>query len=91
LDYPSYEPDFVVETKQAKYLCEPKRADLLGESGVQEKANAAAVWCEHATKHAAEHGAKPWSYLLIPHTAIKANMTLQGLSAAYTFSLMNAT
>src|SRR5690606_3972224 len=75
----SYEPDFVVETAAAKYLCEPKRADLIGTPEVEAKARAAVEWCRHATRHELEHGGKPWTYVLIPHDAIRANSTLAGL------------
>jgi type III restriction enzyme len=85
IDYKSgegYEPDFVVETKDKKYLCEPKRAAEMKDEIVQAKAKAGAVWCEHASVHAREQGGKPWEYLLIPHDTIKDNMTLVGLAAS---------
>lgn len=78
-----YEPDFVVETKNAKYLCEPKRADQMQDETVQAKARAAVEWCQHASAHEAEHGGKPWSYLLIPHDAIKDNMTVAGMAGMF--------
>ncbi len=81
----SYEPDFVVETKTAKLLCEPKQASEMEDEVVLAKADAAMTWCEHATKHAAENSGKPWHYLLIPHDAITENKTLTGLAAAYTY------
>ena len=81
----TYEPDFVVETATAKYICETKRADELKGENVLAKAEAATVWCQHATKHALHHGDKPWRYLLIPHDAIVENMTLAGLAGRYTF------
>lgn len=74
-----YEPDFVVETRDAKYLLEPKRADQVDADEVQAKAAAARAWCEAATAHARENGGKPWSYVLIPHDAVQPNMSLQGL------------
>ncbi|MDW7709785.1 MAG: DEAD/DEAH box helicase family protein [Deferrisomatales bacterium] len=74
-----YEPDFVVETKTAKLICEPKRADQVGDPVVQEKARGAVQWCGHASAHEAAHGGKPWSYLLIPHDAIRDNMTIEGM------------
>ncbi|MEQ8289522.1 MAG: DEAD/DEAH box helicase family protein [Gammaproteobacteria bacterium] len=80
---PPYEPDFVVETEEAKYLCEPKRADQMQADDVQAKARAAVKWCEYASVHEAENGGKPWKYLLIPHDAITATATLQGLAAKY--------
>jgi type III restriction enzyme len=81
----SYEPDFVVETKTAKLVCETKAADEMTDQTVQDKAKAAAVWCKHATDHGREYGGKTWSYLLIPHDSITETKTLQGLAAAYTF------
>jgi type III restriction enzyme len=80
----SYEPDFVVETSTAKYLCEPKRASEMTDEEVLEKARAAIVWCERATRHELEHGGKPWAYLLIPHHEITGTKTLQGLAATCT-------
>jgi type III restriction enzyme len=67
----AYEPDFVVETRTGKYLCEPKRAADLEEKQVQEKARAARRWCEKANTVSA----KPWKYLLIPHDWIQENRT----------------
>jgi type III restriction enzyme len=80
----SYEPDFVVETKTAKLICETKMAKDISADDVKEKANAAVKWCEHATAHEKQNGGKPWSYLLIPHDAVTEPKTLQGLGAAYT-------
>ena len=77
----SYEPDFVVETKTTKYLCEPKRANEMTDQVVLAKADAAATWCKHATAHASENSGKPWRYLLIPHDQIQDQMTLAGLAA----------
>lgn len=82
----SYEPDFIVETATAKYLCEPKRASEMDDPIVLAKARAAAAWCRHATAHAAEHHGKPWIYLLVPHTSITGSATLAGLAAAYAVS-----
>jgi type III restriction enzyme len=78
-----YEPDFVVETETEKLLIEPKRSDLLTDSVVLAKADAAVRWCKHASDHELAHGGKPWKYLLIPDNAINAAMSLQGLTAAY--------
>ena len=81
----SYEPDFVVETRTAKFLCEPKAANEITADDVVAKANAATEWCVNATAHEKQHGGKPWTYLLIPHDAISDNKTLQGLAATYTY------
>lgn len=76
----NYEPDFVAETDDAYYLCEPKAEPEVEDEVVQAKARAAAEWCKHATTVAA----KPWHYLLIPHTAVDESQTLEGLAAQYT-------
>jgi len=80
-----YEPDFVVETEDCKYLCEPKRTGEMENETVQVKAKAAAVWCDYATRHAANYRGKPWKYLLIPHDQITEQKTLAGLEAAYLY------
>ncbi len=79
----TYEPDFVVETKTTKFLCEPKRASEMDDEIVRAKADAAALWCRNATTHAKANGGKPWSYLLIPHDQIQDQMTLSGLAARF--------
>ncbi len=80
-----YEPDFVVETETEKLICEPKGADRMQDPVVLAKARAAATWCKHATAHETANKGKPWRYLLIPHDAIADNMTVDGLSKAYTY------
>jgi hypothetical protein len=80
----SYEPDFIVETYTHKFLCEPKRASEMHDLDVSAKAEAASMWCRHASDHARESGGKPWTYLLIPHDQIAEQMTLVGLAARYT-------
>ena len=81
----SYEPDFVVETKTKKFLCEPKSAAEMEDREVMAKAKAAAEWCRHGTEHERKHGGKPWTYLLIPHDVITENKTLKGLAASYAY------
>ncbi len=80
----SYEPDFVVETKTCKFLCEPKRASEVTNEKVIAKADAAVMWCENATSHAKANGGKPWAYLLIPHDQISEQMSLSGMAARCT-------
>ena len=75
-----YEPDFVVEAEERKYLCEVKRDNEIDDPTVQAKARAAALWCHRAT----EFGEKPWIYLLIPDREITAASTLAGLAARNT-------
>ncbi|MDE2314194.1 MAG: DEAD/DEAH box helicase family protein, partial [Elusimicrobia bacterium] len=81
----SYEPDFVVEAKAAKYLCEVKRASEMSDKVVQAKAKAAAEWCRHASEHELKNSGKPWSYLLIPDDAVAENKTLNALAASHAF------
>lgn len=79
----SYEPDFVVETKAGKFLCETKAANEMEDADVQAKARAAIEWCKYATEHEAKHGGKPWSYILIPHDAVSENKTFDALVATF--------
>lgn len=80
----SYEPDFVVETEDRKYICEPKAENELDDIDVKDKARAAIEWCSHATDHSKSNNGKPWSYVLMPHTAIISNATFEGLVAGFT-------
>ncbi len=79
-----YEPDFVVETKTEKLIVEIKAANELTDPIVMAKAAAARKWVGHANDHARENGDKPWSYVLIPHTAVLPSATLAGLVARFT-------
>jgi len=81
-----YEPDFVVETETEKLICEPKSADRMQDPIVLAKARAAATWCRYATAHETANKGKPWRYLLIPHSAIADNMTIDGLARAHIFT-----
>jgi type III restriction enzyme len=74
-----YEPDFVVETKKFRYLCEPKGSMAVTDVSSEQKAKAAALWCRHATAH----GGKGWKYLLIPHDKVDDAKTVGGLAAKY--------
>jgi len=74
-----YEPDFIVEAEDRKYLCEVKRDTDLNDPDVQAKARAAALWCHRAT----EFDEKPWTYLLIPDRDITAASTLDELAARH--------
>lgn len=83
-DSDGYEPDFVIETDAGKILCEVKRVDEIDDDEVQQKAKAAKKWCEFASAHEKENNGKPWTYLLVPHNAIKSNTTLSGLISQFT-------
>jgi type III restriction enzyme len=65
----------VVETEDARYLCEPKRASEMTDEMVQLKAKAATLWCQHASLVSD----KPWSYVLISHDAIDHSATFNSL------------
>jgi hypothetical protein len=75
-----YIPDFVVETKSAKYLCEPKLGNEMNDETVQAKARAIVTWCDYATSHAQTNGGKPWYCQFASDAAIRENMTLQSLA-----------
>ena len=47
----------------------------------------AGLWCHIAIKvQGNKTGAKPWSYLLVPESAVQPNATITGLEATYTRS-----
>jgi len=71
----NYNPDFIVETKSGRYLCEIKRASDVETTNVQKKAKAATEWCERASGVSD----KPWRYALVPHDVVLINRTFQGL------------
>lgn len=87
-DNAPYQPDFVVETKTDKLIIETKRASEMTNPLVARKADAAALWCHIANRaHGESAGDKPWSYLLVPETAVLMNATISGLRAAHTRSV----
>ena len=58
-----YNPDFIVETQDKKYMIEVKGSNQTSDSEVLEKANAAIRWCECATKVDIDN--KLWEFKLI--------------------------
>ena len=79
-----YQPDFVAETKDTKYMLEPKASNQLAHPVVLAKKDAAVKWCANASQHASTYDGKRWRYLLIPHDEIASNITLDGLAARFT-------
>lgn len=80
----SYNPDFIVETEDKKYLVELKAANRIdSDKEVEAKKHAAIEWCKYATKHEMQNGGKEWVYLLVPHNDVNENMTIAGLEARY--------
>ena len=65
-----YEPDFIVETSDAIYMCETKAEKDVNDADVQAKAEAAREFCRRASEFTAQNGGKPWHYVVIPHTLV---------------------
>ena len=82
-DHLEYQPDFVAETEDTKYMLEPKASNQLNDPIVLAKKDSAVKWCANASDHAATYGGKPWRYVLIPHDEIADNITLAGLAARF--------
>lgn len=59
-----YNPDFIVETNDAKYMIEIKAANRTDDADVLDKAKSAIQWCSCATDVDTDH--KPWQFKLIP-------------------------
>ena len=66
-----YEPDFIVETADTIYMCEPKASNKMSDADVLEKQEAAEEYCRAASEFNAENGGKPWKYVLISHDEIR--------------------
>ena len=71
-----YEPDFIVETADAIYMCETKAEKDVNDADVQAKAEAAREFCRRATEFTAQNSGKPWHYLIIPHTLVDRSYSL---------------
>lgn len=78
-----YEPDFVVETTAEKLIVEIKARKDLEDDTVMAKAKAARTWVGHANSHMQSYSGKPWRYVMIPHDAMLANVTVAGLVAKF--------
>lgn len=65
-----YHPDFVVETSGCIYMVETKGAGEVNSEEVQDKKQAALLYCKNATRYTTQNGGKPWKYLLIPHDQV---------------------
>lgn len=74
-----YEPDFVVETPETIYMVEVKSSKDVDTTDVQEKAKAAKLYCNQASKYTAEKGGKQWQYVIIPHDQITLSANLSEL------------
>lgn len=70
-----YNPDFLVETKDCKYMVEVKAPNQVNNEDVQEKARAGVKWCECASKVDAD--GKEWKYRLVSGEDIIIGNTLK--------------
>ena len=70
-----YEPDFIVETADAIYMCETKAEKDVSDEDVKSKAEAAKTYCAIVSAYNDRHSGKPWKYVIIPHTVVKRNYT----------------
>ena len=80
-----YNPDFVVETKDTIYMVETKMQKDIDSGEVKEKAKGAIHYCSNVSKFTLENGKKPWTYVLIPHEAVKVNMSFGVLAKQYEY------
>src|SRR5581483_4367314 len=78
-----YNPDFIVETKDAKWICEVKDSTEMENPVVLEKAEAAKTFCKNASEYESSIKGKPWKYALIPDASINAAATFKTLSETY--------
>ena len=82
-----YCPDFVVETQDAIYMVETKKEGDIETVAVQEKSQAALLYCNHATDFTTKNNGKPWKYILIPHNAVLLNMAFKTLMTQYEYKI----
>ena len=66
----NYFPDFVVETKDGKYICEVKADGAAEDADVIDKANAAVEWCKVVSGAEAAAGRKEWRYVFVKESQI---------------------
>jgi type III restriction enzyme len=82
-DHLEYQPDFVAEGHDCIYMLEPKAANEMEDEQVKAKRDVGVKWCALASEYASATGEKCWQYALIPHDAIKDNMTIRGFAERY--------
>ena len=79
----TYEPDFVVETKDTIYLVEVKGEDKLQEPDVIAKKKRGIQYCEVASRWGKANGYKEWKYLFIPSKQIMPNSSFVQLAKRF--------
>jgi len=78
-----YHPDFVAETPGTIYMIETKKEGDIETADVQEKTQAAILYCRNATAFTTKNGGKPWKYVLVPHNAVMTNMSFETLARKF--------
>lgn len=78
-----YNPDFLVETKNEKFMVEVKAANEVSSDDVVAKAREGIKWCKYASQSDPDH--KTWTYRLISDDNIKT-----GNSCKYTLGTAHA-
>lgn len=73
-----YNPDFLIETNDGKYMVEVKAANQTEQEDVLEKAHAGMKWCECASQVDAD--GKSWTYRMIPGDKIVIGNTFKYVS-----------
>lgn len=79
----TYEPDFVVETKDTIYLVEVKGEDKLQDPDVIAKKKRGIQYCEVASHWGKANGYKEWKYLFIPSKQIMPNSSFMQLAKRF--------
>ena len=79
----TYEPDFVVETKDTIYLVEIKGEDKLQDPDVIAKKKRGIQYCEVASRWGKANGYKEWKYLFIPSKQIMPNSSFVQLAKRF--------
>lgn len=78
-----YIPDFIVETNESIYMIETKKSSDVDDEEVKEKSRAATEYCQYASEYSFQNGGKPWKYILIPHDAVKLNISFKFMMDTY--------
>jgi type III restriction enzyme len=81
-----YIPDFIVETNDGIYMIEIKAEKDVEDSDVQEKMTAGEKFCDSASAFNLKNGAKKWSHVLVPHSAVSPNMSFNKLCSTSSLS-----
>ena len=82
----NYFPDFVVETKDTKYICEVKADNEADDADVKDKAEAAIEWCAVVTEAEAKENRKPWKYVFVKESKIDEALEFDVAVQKYTLS-----